>query len=882
MCTSGHAVMDQNLCPASLYIEMVMLAANIVYPHIHMSSAMFRVQNLSISAPLVLNPVGEVLLKLLPSPLDRKATSFSLFTQDMNHVVITHATGEFDLHPHDQPSATISLFSSMNRLIDTSRASAFEGSVSTSGLKGRSVYQAFRRVVSYSECYRGVDRVYATELEAVGFVSFTSPLTQKSACDPILLDNFLQVAGIHVNCLSDIQDRELFMCTRVGDFMMGKGYIDEASPSGSWHVYSNLDRSLKSSISCDIFVLNNITGDLAVAFLGVTFKSVPMASLTRVLKGLNNQANCSLGHTKITQPYETRNAREIVNKQSHTSLSSTDEQLDSTSGYFVSVQNMFRELLGVPAEELQPHSNLEDIGVDSLMRTEVLTEINKRFNVLISPSSLATIPDLQSLMQSIFPGAGSPLSSNPHPDTSSSYKNSSEPDQLPVLTPASTMESDSLISLAPLVFRETKRSTAHSLATKWAGFCNSVYPMQMDLVTAYVVEAFSSLGVSLENLHTGQLLPEVVVMPKHKKLMGQIYAILESSNLIQSSNKGFVRTCGPVPLIKSCELHDEILTLYPHHASEHRLLKTTGSQLADCLTGAADPLVLLFHSAEARQLMEDVYTNAPMFSAATLHLSQYLVGVLSRLDMSRKIKILEIGAGTGGTTKALLNQLASLPDLYLEYTFTDISSSLLNLARKKFKSYDFIKYQVLDIEQEPSPELLGQYDIVISSNCIHATRSLVNTTSNIKKLLRPDGILCLIELTRNLFWFDLVFGLLEGWWLSADGRKHALASENVWEDSLSCAGFEWIDWSVNELEESNILRLIIASPSPATPPSHGSPLEKPILVNGVSEATNTGIDGVLPTQETLVYREIDGVRLCADLFYPEREVSAGIRCPIGM
>ena len=88
-----------------------------------------------------------------------------------------------------------------------------------------------------------------------------------------------------------------------------------------------------------------------------------------------------------------------------------------------------------------------------------------------------------------------------------------------------------------------------------------------------------------------------------------------------------------------------------------------------------------------------------------------------------------------------------------------------------------MRYTTLDVEKEPPSQHIGQYDIVISTNCVHATRDLVKSTFNIRKMLRPQAVLCLVELTRNLYWFNLVFGLLEGWWLFNDGRKHVLADE---------------------------------------------------------------------------------------------------------
>jgi hypothetical protein len=122
-------------------------------------------------------------------------------------------------------------------------------------------------------------------------------------------------------------------------------------------------------------------------------------------------------------------------------------------------------------------------------------------------------------------------------------------------------------------------------------------------------------------------------------------------------------------------------------------------------------------------------------------------------------------------------------------------------------------------------------------------------------MLRADGILCLVELTRNLFWFDLVFGLLEGWWLFNDGRDHALADEQRWERCLREAGFNWIDWSDSQSRESDLLRVITASPS---------------------EAPDSLIQ-----QETLVFKQVDGLDLEADLYYPARAADPTMPLPVG-
>jgi malonyl CoA-acyl carrier protein transacylase/SAM-dependent methyltransferase/acyl carrier protein len=871
-CTKGHAVLDQNLCPASLYFEMIVRAVTMLRPDSDLLPAMPHLQSLVISAPLVLNPSGNVFLSLTRAQVGESPWSFALFTREPNNdTVTTHATGDISLHPFGQDTPLFARLNSMNRLIDASRVDSIADSRDSSGLKGSAVYQAFRRVVNYAEYYRGVERVFATEHEAAGIVRLSSSRTMDSACDPMLVDNFIQVAGIHVNCLSETKEDEVFVCTAVGEILIGEAFMKrdrDADSVRSWGVYSNLDRSAKNKITCDTFVLDLDTGSLAVTILSAAFTSVSIAGLARVLQKLNNQPSEQKAPVLRSFHQKNHDVSPTLSIQEPLHVATPPDHSDSGRGEFVLVQEMLCDLLGIASEELQPSSNLEEVGVDSLMRTEVLVEIKKRFNVNIATSSLIEMPDVQSLVQSIFPGVVTAPSANGvnlELQTTTTESAQYESNGQVTSTPGSDEAHPGLIDIAPGLFADIQKSMAHSQATQWDGFCKAVYPKQMGLVTAYVVEAFKSLGVDLESLTHEQAIPQVSVLPQHTKVRSQLYAILEFFNVIRATDHGFVRTQVPVPTVPSSLLHQEVLRLFPQHTSEHNLLKTTGSRLADCLSGEADPLSLLFQDAEARQLMEDVYTNAPMFKAATNHLAQYLVGLLGRLDTTRQIKILEIGGGTGGTTKALLSQLTAVPGLCFQYTFTDLSSGLLTLARKKFKHYDFMQYQVLNVEQTPVPEMLGQYDIIISSNCVHATRNLVQSCSNIKKLLRSDGILCLIELTRNLFWFDLVFGLLEGWWLFEDSREHALTSELVWKETLLQSGFQWVDWTHNNSEESNILRVITASPTSAVilPPTPGDLL-------------------ALIDEETVIYGMKDGVELSADIYYPDDLQPIGKQRPIGM
>jgi SAM-dependent methyltransferase len=141
-----------------------------------------------------------------------------------------------------------------------------------------------------------------------------------------------------------------------------------------------------------------------------------------------------------------------------------------------------------------------------------------------------------------------------------------------------------------------------------------------------------------------------------------------------------------------------------------------------------------------------------------------------------RMRILEIGAGTGSLTAELLNVL-KFPDgerTYGQYTFTDISAGFLAAAKEKFKSTANIEYSVLDITKDPVDQgfAANSYDLVIASNVLHATPSLKETLCNVRKLLHPDGFLLLQELCPSFQFINFIMGVLPGWWLGAgDGRE---------------------------------------------------------------------------------------------------------------
>ncbi|KAK4061977.1 transcriptional regulator family: Helix-turn-helix [Trichoderma aggressivum f. europaeum] len=365
-------------------------------------------------------------------------------------------------------------------------------------------------------------------------------------------------------------------------------------------------------------------------------------------------------------------------------------------------------------------------------------------------------------------------------------------------------------------FEETRHGyDAVGRSTRALGFWEEAYQHQARLVLAYIVEAFAKIGCDLRNLQAGEAVPQVKGLDKYSKLIARLYEILEDGGLILRTDGGYIRTETSIDPTDAETIYLQIVKLHPQHAVVNKLIRIIGSQLAACLTGDANGLEILFTKRENKKLLDEMYEFWPLLRAPTLLLGNFLVKAFSDAPGKGKFRILEVGAGTGGTTRHLIDRLQK-QGIQFEYVFTDVSLALVAAAKRQFKNVKGMSFEVLDIEKPPKPEYEGAFHCVVSTNCIHATKNLDITLLNLRRMIRKDGALALVEMTQRLPWLDMVFGLFEGWWLFEDGRTHALMNEKQWEDRMKRVGFAEVLWTEGDAPESKTVRTIgafLTSPS---------------------------------------------------------------------
>lgn len=344
-----------------------------------------------------------------------------------------------------------------------------------------------------------------------------------------------------------------------------------------------------------------------------------------------------------------------------------------------------------------------------------------------------------------------------------------------------------------------------------AGYSRNTLPKSDELCIVYICDALEQLGCPIRLAAPGQELERIKHLQRHECLVDVLYEVLESkAGLIERRGPTrMIRTSVSAPKVSAQSLLQELDQIAPKFASVHNLTRLAGSSLADCLVGKTDGIQVIFGTSEGRESISAFYSDSPINTTWIRQLENFFRLLIPKLPYNEPLRIMEIGAGTGGTTSKMVSLLAEMGRPVV-YTMTDISSSLVAAARKRFKEYPFVDCRVIDIESEPPLELMQSYHVVLGTNCVHATRNLARSTTNILKMLRPEGILLLLELTESQVWMDLVFGLLEGWWLFDDGRTHALSDPTAWDSTLRKVGYKHVDWTEGKSPENRFQRMILA------------------------------------------------------------------------
>lgn len=248
--------------------------------------------------------------------------------------------------------------------------------------------------------------------------------------------------------------------------------------------------------------------------------------------------------------------------------------------------------------------------------------------------------------------------------------------------------------------------------------------------------------------------------------------------------------------------------------TDMELIARTGKALSQIVTGTQNALDLVMEEDLLFKVYQSDLSN-PSFDL----LAQYTKELSFKKS---RLRIIEIGAGTGGATKPILEAMKDADSVPAIYHFTDVSTGFFDRA-KILLSDHVIEYRRLDIEKDPGQQgfELGSYDVVLAFNCIHATSNMNTTLRHVKSLLNPDGRLVLIELVHPQPFHHLTFGTLSGYWKGVGDRRSGgpFMTTKRWEEEFEDASLE-MEMELKDSELTHLNSVMIARHQRETPPDY--------------------------------------------------------------
>ncbi|MCE9519801.1 MAG: SDR family NAD(P)-dependent oxidoreductase, partial [Verrucomicrobia bacterium] len=318
----------------------------------------------------------------------------------------------------------------------------------------------------------------------------------------------------------------------------------------------------------------------------------------------------------------------------------------------------------------------------------------------------------------------------------------------------------------------------------------AVMAAEDDLAATQVAQGLREMGVKTSSRKAFTADSLGIAQPM-RTVFGRLMAKLVKRGILVEADGGFkpsktfARTAD-----SATKVLRDFAAKHPGHLPEALLCATTGAELGAILRGEKDAVQVLFTGPGA-ELLDHFYGDGLFASHWMASISRALQEAARQLPEGRGLRILEIGAGTGGLAALLLPLL----DRGLHsYTFTDVSAGFFPGANQKLAAFPEVEYKVLDLEKSPIEQGFepDAYDFIVGTNVIHAVADVRATLRNLHELLVPSGTLMFMDVATPQLWTESVFGLTSGWWHLTDHDlrpEQPLLQRKEWESALKQSGF---------------------------------------------------------------------------------------------
>ncbi|KAI1379516.1 putative polyketide synthase [Hypoxylon crocopeplum] len=289
---TGHAVRGWPLCPASMYMECAVMAAQMIKPEISVKA--FKFEQISFQGALGLNHSRNVSLTMEGAG-EYLAWSFAFSSSskgDPKARSTTHAKGRFSVTSRtDFQLLERMMADRIQHLITDPRAEK---------LMASRAYALFSRVVNYADTLRGISHITILDSHAVAQVRrpavsvSNAETTAAKICDTVSIDTFIQVVGLLINSSDMCPEGEVFIATSIDSIVMQDC---DFSSCDSWTVYAMSTHKGEMEAAGDMLVFTS-DGKLVLTGSGVKFTRYPISKLEKLLGSTSSNTASKTSLTK--------------------------------------------------------------------------------------------------------------------------------------------------------------------------------------------------------------------------------------------------------------------------------------------------------------------------------------------------------------------------------------------------------------------------------------------------------------------------------------------------------------------------------------------------------------------------------------------------------
>ena len=308
-----------------------------------------------------------------------------------------------------------------------------------------------------------------------------------------------------------------------------------------------------------------------------------------------------------------------------------------------------------------------------------------------------------------------------------------------------------------------------------------------------------------ESMSIKQLQQKAGIIDTYTKLFKAILALFDRHEILKISGENITLLSQSEHFFLKNEEHDIVdfrtnfLNKYPSFSAYFNLVMRTLSEYHNILSGVLTANDVVFNEGSL-----DLFSRIFKGNAVEDYFNSVIAGVIAaktqaiRENSSEKtVRILEIGAGTGGCSEVVLANLAKTiaGGNTVSFYYTDISSSFTRYGESKFAHlYPWVKFERFDITKDIDEQgfQTGSFDVVFASNVLHDTPVILETIKRANALLAEDGLLIINEysVSKDVLLFS--GALLHGYWLFEDHRYRlpntCLLSSPLWESAFKESG----------------------------------------------------------------------------------------------